>query len=91
MYLEDAAAALQERVLPLCRELAAALHAWWQRPEQQPALQLEAAQAAARRSCAYLRCANLGGEGGPAAGEGVGSLRCRCGGEGGGMHALRGN
>lgn len=39
--------------------------------------QLVLAQAAAGRSCAYLRCANLGGEGGPAAGEGAGSMRCR--------------
>ena len=43
--------------------------------EQQP--QLTLAQAAATRSCAYLRCANLRGEGGPAAGEGVGSKKCR--------------
>ncbi len=39
--------------------------------------QLALAQAAAGRSCAYLRCANLGGEGGPAAGQGAGSMRCR--------------
>ncbi len=38
---------------------------------------LAVAQAAAGRSCAYPRCANLGGEGGPAAGQGVGSMRCR--------------
>ncbi|KAI3433924.1 hypothetical protein D9Q98_003726 [Chlorella vulgaris] len=37
---------------------------------------LELAQAAAVRSCAYLRCANLAGEGGPAAGQGQGSQRC---------------
>ena len=41
------------------------------------AAQLELAQAAAARSCAYLCCANLGGECGPAAGEGVGNRRCR--------------
>ena len=39
--------------------------------------QLSVAQAAADRSCAYLRCANLGGERGPAAGQGSGSMRCR--------------
>lgn len=39
--------------------------------------QLALAQAAAGRSCAYLRCAHLGGEGGPAAGQGAGSQRCR--------------
>ena len=38
---------------------------------------LAASQAAAARSCAYLRCANLGGKGGPSAGQGVGSQRCR--------------
>ncbi|PRW59997.1 Zinc finger MYND domain-containing 19 Q7TSV3 [Chlorella sorokiniana] len=53
-----------------------ALLAWWRRPEAQAAAALELAQAAAARSCAYLRCANLGGEGGPAAGQGVGSQRC---------------
>ncbi|KAI3433913.1 hypothetical protein D9Q98_003715 [Chlorella vulgaris] len=37
---------------------------------------LELAQAAATRSCAYLRCANLASEGGPAAGQGAGSQRC---------------
>ncbi len=75
--VEETAALLQDLVLPLCHELAVALQAWWQLHEQQAELQLAAAQAAARRSCAYLGCANLGGEGGPAAGEGVGSMRCR--------------
>ncbi|KAI7845896.1 hypothetical protein COHA_000629 [Chlorella ohadii] len=62
--------------LRLGTPLAAALLDWWRRPEAQQAAALEVAQAAARRSCAYLRCGNLGGEGGPAAGEGVGSQRC---------------
>ncbi len=62
---------------PPARRLAAALLAWWRRPKAQPAAALELAQAAAARSCAYLRCANLGGEGGPAAGQGAGSQRCR--------------
>lgn len=48
--------------------------------QQSPAeRQLAAAQAATTRSCAYLRCANGGGSGGPAAGEGKGSTKCRCG------------
>ena len=64
-------------VMPRFVELAQLLLAWWRRPEAQPAAALEAAQAAAARSCAYLRCANLGGEGGPAAGQGAGSQRCR--------------
>ncbi|KAI3433718.1 hypothetical protein D9Q98_003526 [Chlorella vulgaris] len=44
--------------------------------EAQPGDELELAQAATARSCAYLRCANLAGEGGPAAREGAGSQRC---------------
>ena len=58
---------LPAQVLPPARSLADALLAWWRRPEAQPEAALEVAQAAAARSCAYLRCANLGGEGGPAA------------------------
>ncbi len=64
--------------MPIARQLATALQAYWGRPTQQQADQLELAKAAAARSCAYLGCANLGGEGGPAAGEGAGSKRCRC-------------
>ena len=40
---------------------------------------LEEGLAAATRSCAYLRCANLGGGGGPAAGQGTSSAKCRWG------------
>jgi hypothetical protein len=61
----------------LLAQLAALLQQWWQRPEQVAADRLELAQAAATRSCAYLRCANLGGQGGPAAGQGAGSKKCR--------------
>ena len=39
--------------------------------------QLELARAAATRSCAYLRCAKVAGQGGAVAGQGVGSARCR--------------
>ncbi len=63
--------------LPPARRLATALLAWWRRPEVQQVAVLEAAQAAAARSCAYLCCANLSGEGGPAAGQGNGSQKCR--------------
>jgi hypothetical protein len=56
------------------RQLATALLAHWE--QRAPAGdQVELAQAAAARSCAYLRCANLGLEGGPAAGQ-AGSLKC---------------
>ncbi|KAI3432242.1 hypothetical protein D9Q98_003803 [Chlorella vulgaris] len=47
-----------------------------QRREPQPGDALELAHATATRSCAYLRCANLAGEGGPAARQGAGSQRC---------------
>jgi len=57
-------------------QCAALLRAHWQRPEQQAAATLELAQVAATRSCTYLRCANLAGSGGAAAGEGEGSKRC---------------
>lgn len=63
--------------LPLLRSLAAALLEYWRRLEAAGAGQLEEAQAAAARSCAYLRCANLECEGRPAAGEGTGAKRCR--------------
>ena len=69
--------AVLRSILPPARTLAAALLDWWRRPSVQQQLQLEAAQAAAARSCAYLRCANLGGGGGPAARQGEGSQRCR--------------
>lgn len=44
---------------------------------QEQATRMAMARAAASRSCAYLCCANLQAEGGPAAGQGVGSMRCR--------------
>ena len=61
---------------PALARLAALLHRYWQLPSQREAAQLELAQAVATRSCAYLRCANLDGGGGPGAGEGAGSMRC---------------
>lgn len=69
--------AFARRQLPLLRSLAAALLEHWRRPEAAEAGQLELAQAAAARSCAYLGCANVGFEGGPAAGEGAGAKCCR--------------
>jgi hypothetical protein len=52
------------------------LHQWLKLPGTIKQQQLVASQAAAARSCAYLRCANVAGQGGPAAGQGVGSMRC---------------
>ena len=72
-----AAGGLRRGVLPHARQLAGALLDWWRRPGAQQEQQLEAALAAATRSCAYLRCANLSGSSGPAAGSGKGSKRCR--------------
>jgi hypothetical protein len=42
-------------------DLAALVHQHWQLPEQAAAVQVERAQTAATRSCAYAGCANLGG------------------------------
>ena len=70
-HMEQLRATLQSAV-PAAKGLAAALLEWWRRPAAQQAAVVELAQAAARRSCAYLRCANLGGEGGPADGRGRG-------------------
>ncbi|PRW20905.1 hypothetical protein C2E21_8584 [Chlorella sorokiniana] len=65
--------------LPAAAKLADLLHEWLQpamQPERHKAARLQLAQAAATRSCAYLHCTNVGGEGGSAAGQGVGSMRC---------------
>jgi hypothetical protein len=74
--LVQAVTLLQQQVLPKAEALAQLLWQYWQQPEQQAAARLELAQAAATRCCAYLRCSQLGAQGGPAAGEGVGSKRC---------------
>ena len=67
------------QLLQPAADLAALMRQYYALPAVAAERQLALAQAAAGRSCAYLRCANLGGEGGPAAGQGVGSMRCRCG------------
>ena len=64
-------------VQPAAAKLAAALQQYWQLPAQWAAANLDLTTAASSRACAYLRCANLSAEGGPAAGEGVGSQKCR--------------
>jgi hypothetical protein len=65
-----------EKALSLATDVAAGAERAWTASEQAAQQRLELARAAATRSCAYLACANLAGEGGPAAGEGKGSLRC---------------
>ena len=67
---------LQE-ITQLLQSGAALMQQYQALPAVETERQLALAQAAAGRSCAYLRCANLGSEGGPAAGQGAGSMRCR--------------
>jgi hypothetical protein len=74
--LVEAVTILRERALPAAEALAQQLWQHWHRPGQEAAARLELAAAAAVRSCAYVRCAQLSAQGGPAAGEGVGSKRC---------------
>ncbi len=69
---------LQQHLLPAMSHLADLMQQYYALPAVEAERQLALAQAAAGRSCAYLRCTNLGGEGGPAAGQGAGSMRCRC-------------
>jgi len=46
---------------PAAKQVAAALEAHWQQPEQQQAAVLELARATGTRSCAYLRWVGVGG------------------------------
>lgn len=74
----DAGRKLRQQALPIATHLAGAVVDWRSSDQEQRSKdRLQLARVAAKRSCAYLCCANLGGEGGPAAGEGVGSSRCR--------------
>jgi hypothetical protein len=66
-----------EEALPLAAALAACLEAACVTSGQAAEHALQHVQAAATRSCAYLACANLAHEGGPAAGKLSGNLRCR--------------
>ena len=68
---------LRGQLMQPAAELAALMRQYYALPAVAAERQLALAKAAAGRSCAYLRCANLSGEGGPAAGQGVGSMRCR--------------
>lgn len=64
------------QLLPAAKRVAEVLLEYWQLPQQAAAAQVELAQAAACRSCSYLRCSNAALHGGPAAGEGAGCKRC---------------
>ncbi|KAL4855288.1 hypothetical protein ACK3TF_004044 [Chlorella vulgaris] len=72
----SAAKMLREEAQPAAGQLASALLLLWTGPEQRKQAALELAQASAARSCAYLSCSNVCGEGGAAAGQGVGNKRC---------------
>ena len=80
----DASVAERTSQLRQLAQPAAGLSALMQQYLALPAVEegrrLVLARAAAARSCAYLRCANVATEGGPAAGQGVGGKRCRWGG-----------
>lgn len=65
-----------QAALPQAARVAQLLERWFELPQQAAGVRLLLAQAAASRACAYLGCANLGGGGGPFAGEGQGSQRC---------------
>jgi hypothetical protein len=71
-----AAKLLRKEAQPAAGQLASALLVLWTGPEHRKQAALELAQASAARSCAYLSCSNVCAEGGPAAGQGVGSKRC---------------
>lgn len=75
---KTAAGLLQQKVLPLATRLAVVLlDLWCSDQDDLREGKLSLAQAAAMRSCVYLRCANLGGKGGPATVEGAGNKQCR--------------
>lgn len=63
-------------VLPHVQEIAVALQPRLRQPTQQQELEMQAALVSARRACSYLRCPNVGAEGGMAAGEQAGSAKC---------------
>lgn len=71
--------AILQALIPEANRLATLVVQFYQQPEQAVTAHLEMAQPAAARSCAYLRCSNVCLEGRPAAGQGQGSMRCRCG------------
>ncbi|KAL4440131.1 hypothetical protein ABPG75_003132 [Micractinium tetrahymenae] len=65
-----------DRLAALVCHAAGALQRFWALPEQQAEASMQLARAAAARSCANLRCPNLGLGGSPGAGEGRGCMRC---------------
>ena len=74
--LAEHASVLQQLQQPAA-DLAALLRQQAALPAVEAQRRLVVARAAAVRSCAFLGCANVGGRGGPAAGQGEGSLLCR--------------
>jgi len=72
----EVAAQLRQLLQPAA-ELAALLQQYYALPAVDKPHRLALAKAAAGRSCAYLRCANVEGQGGTGARQGVGSKCCR--------------
>ena len=70
-------AAQMQQLLPAAERIAAAMDAVDRLPDQQVAVQLEVARAAAPRHCSNLRCANLAAAGGTVMYRGDHGLRCR--------------
>ena len=66
-----------QQLLPAAERVASVVHQYQALPGPSLAILYEVATAAAGRSCAYLRCPNVEAGGGPAAGQGAGSMRCR--------------
>ena len=65
------------QILQPAAQLGSLLSEWMHSPPKDAERRLKLVRAAAARSCAYLCCANVAQQGGPAAGQGVGSMRCR--------------
>lgn len=66
-----------QQLVPAAERVASVVDQYQALPGPSLAILCEVATAAAGRSCAYLRCPNVEAGGGPAAGQGTGSMRCR--------------
>ena len=62
-----------QRMQRIVRQAVAVVQQFCELPDQVQTVRLAHASAAAGRSCAYLRCANVAAPGGPDAGPGTGS------------------
>ena len=74
--MAERASQLRQLLQP-ATDLAGLMQQWHTLPAVEEEKRVAVARAAATRSCAYLRCANVDGAGGPAAHQGEGSKKCR--------------